>query len=368
MDKKQEELGKLYALRAGLSVISQKNDVYMQNDKESVRKRSVLENKFKYKDERIINSEYFYNVGQIEKEKKQMEQEKKESDSLIKHCNMSYNLWETVYYIVLILSCILLCIGIITVLVALINIESFPSHGGFGVIGIPGGSMLIIFIVVPIRDKKRIAKEKRKEALKHRIRKDDFDNFDKKIKIEKELVPIKYEELEMYKLEKNKLGLLLDEVETQQDLIVNQCRSIQNVLLKGYSGLLDARDWENLDLVIYYYETRRADSIKEALQLVDMERRNNELINSIKYASNEICRTIRSSIQELGEVLVAGFNSLSAQLEAQRVQTMGALQQINQGISGVLTQQTLNNALLAKANVSSRQMVEQMKTLNNKLK
>ncbi|MDE7349077.1 MAG: hypothetical protein K2N53_05385, partial [Clostridia bacterium] len=131
---------------------------------------------------------------------------------------------------------------------------------------------------------------------------------------------------------------------------------------------LDIRDWENLDLVIYYYETRRADSIKEALHLVDVERRNNDLINSIQCASNEICRTIRSSVQALGEVLVAGFNSLSAQLEAQRVQTMGALQQINQGISGVLTQQTLNNALLAKANVSSKQMVEQMKTLNNKIK
>lgn len=33
--------------------------------------------------------------------------------------------------------------------------------------------------------------------------------------------------------------------------------------------LIDFRDWENIDLIIYYFETGRADDMKEALQLVD---------------------------------------------------------------------------------------------------
>lgn len=132
---------------------------------------------------------------------------------------------------------------------------------------------------------------------------------------------------------------------------------IDHTLVSTFGTILDKRDWENLDLIIYYYETGRADSVKEALQLVDKEKRNDALIEAIGIATNEICRSIHS----LGKVMIQGFASLSAQLEAQRAQIAGAM-------SDILTQQTLNNALLAKANVSSKQMVEQMKTLNNKLK
>jgi hypothetical protein len=45
-----------------------------------------------------------------------------------------------------------------------------------------------------------------------------------------------------------------------------------------------------------------------------------------------------------------------------------SLNKVSASIGGVVTQQALSNALLAKANVSSKEMVEQMKKLNLKVK
>jgi hypothetical protein len=158
-----------------------------------------------------------------------------------------------------------------------------------------------------------------------------------------------------------------------------ESNAISDAMKSSYSSMLDMRDWENLDLIIYYYETGRADSIKEALQLVDVERRNNNLINCIQQASNEIYDSIKSGVQQLGTAMVQGFQFLSSQIEAQRTQLSSnitqlgnnmdkSLNKVSASIGGVVTQQALSNALLAKANVSSKEMVEQMKKLNLKVK
>ncbi len=43
-------------------------------------------------------------------------------------------------------------------------------------------------------------------------------------------------------------------------------------LENAYGDILDSRDWDKLDKIIYLLETYRADSVKEALQLIDRER------------------------------------------------------------------------------------------------
>lgn len=214
---------------------------------------------------------------------------------------------------------------------------------------------------------------------------------------EEENKKIGYEEVEQHrkeyqqqcanfeKLQKEKRLQFEKKVENNQQLtllISAESQVITNILKSSYSKILDIRDWENLDLVIYYYETGRADSIKEALQLVDLERRNNNLMNCIQQASNEISSSIKTGISKLGSAMIQGFESLSAQIDAQRVQIIDALNglkslnskvnknlvEISTELNKSISQQQLSNALLAKANVSSKQMVEQMKTLNNKIK
>ncbi|MDE6474579.1 MAG: hypothetical protein K2L70_05720 [Clostridia bacterium] len=204
-----------------------------------------------------------------------------------------------------------------------------------------------------------------------------------KIAQQKEEFKIQCEDYERNKKEKQcQYERKIDSNNQLTLLVSTESQTISNALKTTYSSILDIRDWENLDLVIYYYETGRADSIKEALQLVDLERRNNNLMNCIQQASNEISSSIKTGISELGSAMIQGFESLSAQINAQRIQTIDALNglkslnskvnknlvEISKELNTSISQQQLSNALLAKANVSSKQMVEQMKTLNSKIK
>ncbi len=78
--------------------------------------------------------------------------------------------------------------------------------------------------------------------------------------------------------------------------------------------LIDLRDWENVDLLIYYFETGRADDMKEALQLVDRQRQTDQITDALEMASAEICKTIHHSMNQLGNALSQSFSLLSSQL------------------------------------------------------
>ena len=63
---------------------------------------------------------------------------------------------------------------------------------------------------------------------------------------------------------------------------MNQVKRYTDALITEFSSVLDPRDWANIDLIIFYYETGRADTLKEALQQVDRQRQNEALIKAIK--------------------------------------------------------------------------------------
>lgn len=124
-------------------------------------------------------------------------------------------------------------------------------------------------------------------------------------------------------------------------------------------SLVDERDWENLDLLIYELETGRADSIKEALQQTDLLIRHNEIKQAIGKASEAICNTIQQSMSEISFSIESNmlrihddFISLS---EEQR--------RIQQSLRDVVSAQELSNALREKANVSSEQLAADVKRL-----
>lgn len=47
---------------------------------------------------------------------------------------------------------------------------------------------------------------------------------------------------------------------------------VKVTLENTYGDILDSRDWDKLEAIIYLLETHRADTVKEALQLIDRER------------------------------------------------------------------------------------------------
>ncbi len=146
--------------------------------------------------------------------------------------------------------------------------------------------------------------------------------------------------------------------------------------------LIDFRDWENVDLIIYYFETGRADDMKEALQLVDRQRQTDQIAQAIAMASREISRTFDDSMRRLGSALAQSFSVLSRQMAQQHAELMAGMEQQaeaqgemfeaqNRELRGLREQaaaeismqvsaQAMNQALLEKISVSSLDLAEKM--------
>ena len=134
---------------------------------------------------------------------------------------------------------------------------------------------------------------------------------------------------------------------------------------------MDPRDWENLDLIVYYITTGRADTLKEALQQVDTQKRADTLVQAIGEASNAICQTINVSINALREDMKACFSSLESQLASQHAQQMSALSSISSNVEkvesrlkSINTNTAMQTALLSEINVSSKKLAESASSIS----
>ena len=139
--------------------------------------------------------------------------------------------------------------------------------------------------------------------------------------------------------------------------------ALYNVVATRYNYLLAESDWANIDYVIYLLETGRADTIKEALQQLDTERRKNEIVNSIGIAAEYVGNTIRRSVQALQGSMERCFNEMSNMLQAAFKRQEELLKDITKGVStvsyqlvGIQKSVDFGNALLQKAVASSEQI------------
>lgn len=155
------------------------------------------------------------------------------------------------------------------------------------------------------------------------------------------------------------------------EVIVPTIKILYNALVDTYGGLLDPRDWENLDLIVYYITTGRADTLKEALQQVDTQKRADTLVQAIGEASNAICQTINVSINALREDMKACFSSLKSQLASQHAQQMSALSSISSNVEkvesrlkSINTNTAMQTALLSEINVSSKKLAESASSIS----
>lgn len=178
---------------------------------------------------------------------------------------------------------------------------------------------------------------------------------------------------------RRKLSQKINEVEQQRDCNIETyndsivahtaiAMSYNSVLEERFGTLLNPADWKNIDLCIYYLQTGRAESLKECLQLVDRQLQTNEIINTVRQASDRICDEIHSGFNALGKTMVKCFNSVSAQIESlsnqvanEHTAVINALDSINNSNAAILSATQLNNALLAKAGASSEQLADDLR-------
>ena len=164
----------------------------------------------------------------------------------------------------------------------------------------------------------------------------------------------------------------------QNGLWVEKIKGVKDSLNRTYDNQLSESDWKNLDLVIYYLETGRADNLKEALQLLDKQLQTNQITNEIRRASETISANIYMAAQKMGEALARSFSVISNQLAQvnSNLKTIGgSIEQSNEKVKGLsermelirtnmgqqLSAIDLNNALLEKSNMSSTALLEDLR-------
>lgn len=189
------------------------------------------------------------------------------------------------------------------------------------------------------------------------------------VKLKNEIETLKQERLELERksdLEKNTLVEYKKNHKAEIDYYMLCSNETYNSLVKEYSPLIDVRDWENLDLVIYYLETRRAISVREALQLADRQHQTEAIIQTFKVATEQIKETITLNSQRLEStvlgctrVISSGLDNISGRLNAIEVNQEIATSHLR----NLSSQISVNNALQAKANTSSEQMMRDIRQM-----
>ena len=133
--------------------------------------------------------------------------------------------------------------------------------------------------------------------------------------------------------------------------------AVTGELQRAYGAILDPRDWKYVDLVIFYFETGRADTMKEALVLVEREVQTQRIEGAIKMAADRIC----GAIAHATAIISSQLNTISSQLS-----TVIAQQQIQIGQNQrMIAAADMQNALLKKANTTSEQLMNDVSYIKN---
>lgn len=175
------------------------------------------------------------------------------------------------------------------------------------------------------------------------------------------------------------LAIVSEDYEKVKSVSTKLSQEMYNALVAQFKSVLDIRDWEHIDLIIFNFETGRADTLKEALQQVDRRVQTDEIIEAIESAGSSIAATINVTMRELRSDLDKSFNRLSEQLAIQHAEQMTAFGNINRNIErtnesiaklqsatenngktleNISSAANLNNALIAKIGYDSMSLMD----------
>ena len=377
MATKNEILAQLYAIKAGLSIISQEKDKIAKQE-------SILQS---------IDSDLAKARAELSVHNDSEQRTKKEIANLqerLKNPNLNHIKKTTkevpVKWAILIAGFIIGMILPITIGAMIGGKDWFEDSAWVAWVGAFAGIGLAIPIHISIHKKAQAkadaqAEEEYQKALQrekqHQAKQitTQIENFNKGLAIQKQ----KQEALQnTIATLSEKFNQQLEIYNTQKDISLSLVKTVYDALIAEYSPLLDPRDWKNIDFIIFYYETGRVDTIKEALIHVDKQRQTDTIAKAIKQASVEISSTINTSMAMLRSDLNSCFGALSTQLNQSMQIQLQALQQSNSAIGALSgsvgelgdklqatlgqlgNEQALTNALLDKVATSSDTLVNDL--------
>lgn len=377
MATKNEILAQLYAIKAGLSIISQEKDKIAKQE-------SILQN---------IDNDLKRAKGELSRYTESAQQTEKEIDNLqsrLANPNLNHIKKTTkevpVKWAILIAGFIIGMILPITIGAMIGGKDWFEDSAWVAWVGAFAGIGLAIPIHISIHKKAQAkadaqAEEEYQKALQ-RERQHQSAQITQQLDYYKKCLATnkQYQESSQNMVAQltEKFNNQLQIFNEQKDLSIGLAKTVYEALISEYATLLDPRDWKNIDFIIFYYETGRVDTIKEALIHVDQQRQTDTIAKAIKQASEEISSTINTSMTMLRGDLNSCFGALSSQLDKSMQIQLQAIQQSNvalgalSGSVGELgsklqtslnalgNEQALTNALLDKVATSSDALVNDL--------
>ena len=377
MATKNEILAQLYAIKAGLSIISQEKDKIAKQE-------SILQN--------IDNdlNRAKAELSRYTESARQLEQQVDDFESRLANPSLSHVKKTTkeapVKWGILVAGFIIGMILPITIGAMIGGMDWFEDSAWVAWVGGFAGIGLATPIHISLHKKAQAkadaqAEEEYQKALQRERQhqtaqiKKQLDNYKASLSANKQ-----HQESWQNKVDEltDKFNLQYAIYTEQKDLSLGVAKTVYDALIAEYATVLDPRDWKNIDFIIFYYETGRVDTIKEALIHVDKQRQTETIANAIKQASQEISSTINTSMVMLRADLNTCFGALSTQLDKSMQIQLQALEQSNvalgalsgsvsdlgsklqTSLSALGNEQALTNALLDKVATSSDTLVNDL--------
>lgn len=158
-----------------------------------------------------------------------------------------------------------------------------------------------------------------------------------------------------YKDEEQRLKAELAQAKRKSDLILINAMVFYSALGNLYGNFLHTQDWRFVDYLIYSFNTGRAESLKEALQLADREDQTQRIIETMQEITRKICETIKYNADRLQENLDRNFQMISDRVaeESQRIcgqiSEVGVkIDRVNANLQQMQIAQGVQTAYLAK--------------------
>ncbi len=138
-----------------------------------------------------------------------------------------------------------------------------------------------------------------------------------------------------------------------------------NYMMEEFNDFLDYRDWQNVDLIIFYIETRRAETLKEALYQVDRRNQDYDInracgnVAMIWLSSPSMLDIVGNYFSRLESKMYEKINDLLGE-ESDNLKKYVALH-----IKSIISKEGLQDAFKSNEFVNSNKLVSNMKYVLN---
>ena len=386
ISNKDELIAKMYTLRAGLSAISQEIDqikmaeneiaLYETKNKE---KKAEIEMLYQAQEEENAQAKakYHQQIQNIKNEIADKESllRKYETESISYRGMRFEKSWDnkSLYFVMYGAFLLLTLFNLDTILLDILDLPIGDVDMQYIYILWPGAAAILIYILYRFlirywskKDHKTAVTRRQNAIQQYR---------DEIAQLKAELASMKP------KAARNKYTKMLDVNAYEKEInaakrhltdcvlpaVLYNIKVIKAAINQQFDPIIAESDWKNVDLIIFYLNTGRADSLKEALLLVDKQRHADALVAAIADASCYIAQTSKENTRRLAEAMSVCMDELNNQIVESHNKLLDAIVISTAELSessfvdtSSMDKLYLNNALIDQSKKSVAELLDEL--------